>query len=332
MARHLMRQQLDEGTDASQGVTFCALSTDAIASADRMTFPAHRHLLRLAATNPKVWAIEAHINGEMIGLVLADCLEDDIDSETGRAVATLRSVFVNSAWRNQGIGRELLAKLELELTNSGRAMLRTSYTTLMKSYRAVERILAANEWQEPKPNIYFCKGPIEPVLAQPWMKVLKRLPNDFEIFSWNDATAAELTTIHDDVQRGVVPDTLSPFYNEQEIEPTTSVGMRYQGSVIAWMITHPLAEDGRVLRYSRQFAYPPHDQTGRSMCLVAEALQRHAKSPIYQDRPWGMFDVPLNYEAMVRFHKRRLAPAVEVQYESRIAAKLLAQHRTKEGI
>ena len=99
-------------------------------------------------------------------------------------------------------------------------------------------------------------------------------PDGFEVFPWVDLTPAD----EEDMRRrqeeedGWYPEYLKPFQVERLLEPANSVGLRHEGQVVGWMITHRTAPD--TVQYTSLFLDRKVRGQGLALPLVAEAVAR----------------------------------------------------------
>jgi hypothetical protein len=78
------------------------------------------------------------------------------------------------------------------------------------------------------------------------------LPSEYELFPWVELRPEERADILTR-QRAAewYPETLSPFPEEERIEPVSSLGLRFHGQVVGWCITHRMKPD--TIRFFRLF-------------------------------------------------------------------------------
>ena len=120
-----------------------------------MTFPAYRHLLGLEPSPRhqheldrriiQPVAVAARVGAEPAGLVVAELPFHDEDPNGPEVL----SLFVNSDFRNQGIGTGLMAELQRVIASRGFGVLNAVYMTGRPDIDFVERILRRLEWQPP---------------------------------------------------------------------------------------------------------------------------------------------------------------------------------------
>jgi GNAT superfamily N-acetyltransferase len=281
----------------------------------RLTFPSYRdRLYNLTPTT--TLAIGAMVDEQAIGLALAEMLPD------GRS-ATVLSIFVDSCYRDRGIGTALLARLEQELQHRGCAELELVYVTGKPSTAALERLLHRCGWDEPQPRMIICKSTTDRIAAAPWMQKT-HLPASFQIVPWTEITAGDRAWIQQQqLDDPWIPPDLVPFQLEENFEPINSLGLRYHGQIVGWVITHRL--DPNTIRYTCSFVREDLQRMGRIVPMYVAAIQRQHQAGIKQ----GIWTVPLRHTAMYTFVQQRMADYMTSIEETRGVSKPLAVYALK---
>jgi GNAT superfamily N-acetyltransferase len=285
-----------------------------------LTYPSYHPVLVAGAEGHEqvvaVVAVEGEKEGVPVGLILAA-----LDEE--KSVATIQSLAVSKTHRQQGIATALLSALEEQLRRQKAKSIHAVYTTAMESHPILSKLQQKQGWPEPKPRNYFCRGSVQHVHDNAaWMKRI-RCPSRFELFSWEDLSGSERESIEADVLQGVVPKDLSPFQEEETLEPMTSVGIRADGRVVGWQTNHSLPGEPGVLRYSYTYAYPEFQKTGRAFILIKEAIKRNMDHKL-DEFPRFVSSVAYHREPMLRFYERHLTPVSEKSYSSYGVSKVLS--------
>jgi uncharacterized membrane protein len=229
----------------------------------------------------------------------------------------LLSVFVEPTYRFQGVGTDLMTRLEQELIFRGCTDAKLIYTSGQPTTPAFERLLQKCNWTPPKPRMLVCKSSIDKIVHAPWMQKTK-LPDSYSIFPWSEITEAERLALQKPEERFPwIPETLIPFIHEENFEPLNSLGLRYQGELVGWMITHRVSVD--TIRYACGFLRPDLQKMGRFIPLLANAIHIQNKANILN----CICVVSLQRNAMVNFVKKRMAPYLTSLKESQESYKLL---------
>jgi len=278
-----------------------------------LTFPRYRSRLQVLTPGSSTVAIAATFSEEPVGLALAEILSDGTTAE-------ILSIFVLPQYRQQGIGTALLARSQTELTLQGCQNVQLVYTTSQPTAPVLEHLLQQNNWTIPEPRMIICNTTINKIAQAPWMQK-STLPSTYEIFPWIEISTAERAEI---TQRQAleawIPPALDPFQNEKDCEPLNSLGLRYKGQVVGWVLTHRLAADA--IRYTCSFVRQDLQKVGRIIPLYVNAIQRQINAEILK----GIWTVPFVYPGMVNFVRQRMAPYMIEIEESRMSSKDLVQH------
>jgi GNAT superfamily N-acetyltransferase len=278
----------------------------------QFTFPIFRPLLAALKPEDSTVALAASDSNEPIALAIAEIKPD---SKCGEIL----SIFVKQTYRCQGVATVLLTRLEKELISQGCTTAKLIYTSGQPTTPAFERLLQKCNWLPPQPRMLVCKSSTDKIINAPWMQKTK-LPDSYSIFPWLGISEAERLALQK--QQEIfpwIPKDLLPFIQEENFEPLNSLGLRYQGEVVGWMINHRLAPD--TIRYTCGFLRPDLQKMGRFIPLLANAIQLQAKANIIN----GIWTVSVKRPSMVNFIKKRMAPYLTSFKESKESCKFLIQ-------
>jgi hypothetical protein len=146
---------------------------------------------------------------------------------------------------------------------------------------AVGKIAERMRWSGPELHMVMVKGSRQAMreIDLRWIFQGHPLANGFEIFSWQELSDSEREAI---VKRQEAelwyPEMLSPFREESIMEPINSLGLRYSGKVIGWMINHRIAPD--TIRYTPLFVSEEARNSSAGYMLIIEAVRRQWDSGI----------------------------------------------------
>ncbi len=276
----------------------------------RLTYPRYSPVLDNLQDSRYI-AISAEYNQEILGLAIG---EIDYKQNIGQVL----SLFVIPEYRRQGIGNELLIALETEIRGKNCQQIDLIYIP-NKTVIALEKILQKNGWSEPKARMLIGLGERETIKNMPWLSLDQKLPPGYEIFPWRELTSKERKTIQELQKKSPwYPDILSPFSEEDIIEPINSLGLRYNHQVVGWMITHRISEN--TIRYTALFVREELQSIGRGIALVARAIKLQINHPEINQ---GSFTVLIENEKMVKFTERRFKPYLDSFRKSFISSKLM---------
>lgn len=276
---------------------------------ESLTFPNLRKVAQSRQIKEPLIGIGASIDSQLMGLILAETRPDFTSAE-------IISWFVVKPYRNQGIGKQLLAYLEKALTKQGYQALDIEYRSDWKEVNRLEQILQKDNWATPQIRFLLCKTDYKMGEA-PWLNQYK-LPPEFALFPWSELTASERNYIQEKEAKGEwFPPSLTPFQQEERIEMRVSFGIRYQGQLVGWKISHRIDEN--TLQATSLFIDPKFQRLGRGIALLVESFRRRVAAGI----AYSIFRVDVNNAPMIQFVNRRMRPYLHSVTESRGSRKLL---------
>jgi uncharacterized protein (TIGR03032 family) len=160
----------------------------------------------LARLRGELIAVSAMANGEMVALAIAERLPS--------GGAALRSLCVDPAWRRQGIGTGLIARLMRSIKNDGIGTLSLQYQASELTQLALEPILRRLGWSNPKTDFVLLEARSEQLAAIDWVD---RLPitEPYRILPWHQLSEQQLgqTSTLD------APAALKPSVDLRNLEP-----------------------------------------------------------------------------------------------------------------
>ena len=254
----------------------------------RLTYPPYRPILD-NLQDSKYIAISAEDNQEILGLTIGK-----IDYK--KNIGEVLSLFVIPEYRRQGIGNQLLVALETEFRGKNCQQIDLIYIP-NQTIIALEKIFQKNAWSQPKARMLIGLGERETIKNMAWLNLDQKLPLGYEIFPWGELTSKERTILEKSLW---YPDILSPFTEEDIIEPINSLGLRYNHQVVGWMITHRISEN--TIRYTILFVKEELQSIGRGIALLARAIKLNLNHPEINQ---GSFALLINNEKMAKFAERR---------------------------
>jgi GNAT superfamily N-acetyltransferase len=290
-----------------------------------MTFPAYRHLLAQApsARHPdqgdtrivQPLAIGAWRGELPVGLVLIEAPE-----QGDPHVPELLSVYVLEKARRAGVGTGLVAAAEDELRRRGFDRLQAVYMTGKPGIAAVERMFQNRGWAAPVVRTVTVRFTPRGAATAPWFGRVRLPSDDFEIFPWTGLTREERASIISSHQESAwIAEGLEPWrHDSYGFDPVSSLGLRYRGTVVGWVINHRLSED--CVRFTCSFMRRDLSRRGRILPLYTESIRRLADTGCRE----CTLVTPLMYAEMVEFLKRRCKDAVHFFGETRVAVKQLS--------
>jgi GNAT superfamily N-acetyltransferase len=293
---------------------------------EAMTFPVYQQLLALAPSTRhpeqgdeqpvQPLAVVARCAGEPVGLALGEVPLAEGDPPE------LLSVFVAPDWRGLGLATALVARLEAAVAGRGFRALTTVYTAGRPSIAAVEAILAARGWTPPEARTVTVRFDPAAFLATELFEPrrIAALGARLELFPWRDLTEGERERIRASHESSPwITPALAPWrFEKAGFDAVSSVGARYRGEVVGWVINHRVAPD--YVRFTCSFMRKDISRRGRIVPLYEAALRALAREGCRR----SSFVTPVCYPNMIRFIERWIAPIAEFVGETRGSRKELA--------
>ncbi|WP_068467225.1 GNAT family N-acetyltransferase [Candidatus Protochlamydia phocaeensis] len=248
------------------------------------------------------WVVfEAWQDKSIVGLAL-------VKMETALITAQLYSLFVIESCRRQGIGLALFRHLQNNLVQENQIRaLGFEYVSGTPEAEAMEKILIHQKWPAPFLYVTRCYF-IAEQFCPPWYRTYShKLPASMEVFSWKDLTDQDRERIKKMFDDSLVPFYLDPFANEEyPLSESTSLGLRYQGELIGWCLTHLV--DPRTIRYSNLFILDQFKAVGLGIQLLIESIRRQKLRPELFAYAFFMIRVNLIPPSWQHFVDKKLIP------------------------
>ena len=276
------------------------LSPDRARDFAPLTFPAYRS--RIGRDTSAVGLLSGN---EPAGLALTSKPDRNGSSE-------LLSLFVGFPHRGRGLGTALLGHTQKLLARAGARSLRTSWSETLPGALPFQAILASTGWTAPHKRMLILRGDFSKEMGQvmhtdyPTYRAAPRLPRKYSVSLWKDMTGADQQFI---LSRQGLPDwygpEADPFRQEKQMEPLTSLLLRYEDEIAGWVTAHRTGPD--TIRYTDIFIRRDLKRTG----AVSIATLLHAFWLQYDQGP-PRFTMAVDREnrAMVNLILRRTGQAL----------------------
>ena len=221
--------------------------------------------------------------------------------------ALLTSLTVTPGHQNKGIGRQLMHHLIEHLKSLEFRLLNFQYDACP----IMEKLLKNTGW-EPSTLLmrrYFLH---HQTFTPEWFhSSAPTLPEDYSLFLWTEALPEEIETVRDWAKSNPQIEQYSPFDSKHPFDPVTSLGLRYKGKLVGWMVNHRI--NPNLLRYSAFYVVPEVRGLGPSICMLKESIRLHLADKLEME---GMMEInfKLSPNRWIQFIEKRLAPyAVRIE-------------------
>jgi GNAT superfamily N-acetyltransferase len=300
-----------------------ALDADVAAACASLTYPAYRHMLALEPTQRHLGAPSqplvqplgavAFDEGKLVGLALA---ERPLE---GSAEAELLSVFVPVEFRKRGVATALVGGIEDALAAAGVRRVQAVYMTGKPEIEALSRIFDKRAWDAPVVRTVTVRFTPAEAATTGWYGKMQLGP-EFEIFSWTELRPEERTQLQESQARERwIKTGLEPWkHDSYPFDPVSSVGLRYRGEVVGWVINHPI--DKTTLRFTCSFMRADLSRRGRILPLYSASIERAKAAGTAR----CTFVTPVEYHEMIAFVKRHCERWVSFVGETRGVTKSFA--------
>jgi|MDSZ01.2.fsa_nt_gb uncharacterized protein (TIGR03032 family) len=199
--------------------------------------------------------VSAMHNGEMVGLVIAECDE--------YLNAQVTSLMVSLEWRNQGIGTTLIHHLCNLLKEENCQRLSLRYQAPLQGNMIMESLLKRLGWRNPQQELLLLKGEAHRLAKINWHKNFP-LPEQYTISRWKEEYG-------EDAENTDAPQELKDTIKTERVETNTSFALFHNEQLVGWLISHRTGKHS--LRYSSLFVAQRHRQRGQALHLISIACK-----------------------------------------------------------
>ncbi|MBA3286009.1 MAG: hypothetical protein H0U27_13260, partial [Nitrosopumilus sp.] len=218
-------------------------------------------------------------------------------------------IEVDIAHRNRHIGRTLLGKVQEEATKLGAKTFSFIYPLDQPETVAIEKILDANQWKGSRK--FLIRALFDPSTFKfnaPIMHLQYEYPPGYREFLWKDLKESQREDLLHRERQGHFSRAISPFREEEIMEPLNSLGLEYEGRVVGWLINHHIDPD--IIRYTSFYIEPSLKYKGLAMKLMSDSLILHGDLMFHKH---GLTEVPYLqvHPSYINFVERRLVPLAE---------------------
>ncbi len=239
----------------------------------------------------------------------------------GADSARLLDIYVLPSYRQAGIGRALLAAVEEACRLAGKSRVQALYCPNEQT-PAFEALLVKEGWAAPlvRSRVYWtsCSAGYDG-----WAQRYRfRAP--YEPVLWAEISEAERQVIARRGEGGWYPPHLDPLTRPTgDWDPKTSLGLRYKGEVVGWLLT--LREAPDQIRVEIMFVDPPLQRLGRGILLICEMIRRYCNDGEYAGgcNEHCYWRVDAANEGMIRWSQRSFPGRFTDEYEEWYTEKIL---------
>ncbi|MFN8446062.1 MAG: GNAT family N-acetyltransferase [Caldilineaceae bacterium] len=230
--------------------------------------------------------------------------------------ADLLDLYVLPAYRRAGLAAQLLTTIETTLHQNAISEIQVRYRQ-DEHTEGWMRLLTKAGWNPPvRTSTVFWTSRTS--RGAQWVARYQFRP-PYEVFTWSELSAEESEQIAKRGEEGWYPPYYSPFNRPLSAwDPETSVGLRYKGEVVGWVLGVREAPDR--LYVEVMFVDPPLQQLGRGFMLVGESTRRYYSGC----GNYAYWRVHPDNEAMLRWSRRAFGEHLVDEYEEWVSTKVIA--------
>ncbi len=296
VAVELGPQRFKADQPATKFTVFENVESEQVLRYEQLTFPSIEKRWQSKPPQGPVDVAVALQEGELKGAAV-------LELNPATAVAEMVSLFVSPDQQRQGIGAALVALAEKHLSVKDYGILEVNFRSDWRSVESFKRLLKRRDWADIQVPRIIHKTHTETISRTPWLADRSALRSKFVVFPWQELTPRERAKILAEQNRAPwFPQQVTPFQEEDRIEHVNSLGVRFKGEVIGWMITHRLTAD--TIQYTALFMRPDLQRKGWAARLLAESINRQLESRI----PYYVFLVDAENTEMLGFVDKYLRP------------------------
>ncbi len=236
--------------------------------------------------NTQVYGFGELENGEPIGVILAS-------SNPDIKLAVIHVV-------NSGHADELLQEMERELIEKSKPNI---WLVTDERSHSIREAAVRLGWKGPVPYMttYYLDAE---AFHPPWFERSYPVSQKYQFFPWGSLKKGERERIDFYTEQGRFLTEMNPWRYGEDIDLGTSFGMRYEGEVVGWSITHRIKPN--MLRYSVLYVEREHRSSGEIIKLLMKSIRAQQSAHIH----YSEFEVShmLATGKWRDFVKKRLAP------------------------
>ncbi len=241
----------------------------------------------------------ATLDGHGIGVVLAT-------AHTKIHIAYIHCLAIKDPFADENLVFSLLQMITQLLIEKGITFATFIYSPEDAISAILEKIFPQNQWQGPQPFSVECLFNAKEFDPPWWYKNIE-LEQGVEEFLFKNLTKEEQKNLWHRHEQLSIPAFIFPFGHEKNlIEYKNSLGLRYKGKVVGWMITHRIEPDR--IRYSLLYLEKDFAHTRYWLKLLIDSLRIHRNK--IPRATYGLLEINLKQisQRWLKFIEKRLFP------------------------
>lgn len=276
-----------------------------------LAHPALRRQLLQSPGQEKRQHLAATIWGQVVGLLVLTLSPKTKEAE-------LLSLYVKPAWRQKKVAKTLWTEAESWLKKHQAHTCRFQYIQEENDTLSIDQLLTTFGWPPLKLEWVVARSELESAKEDRYLSHPPRFHRGFEYFPWAELTHEEEQCLRNKQNPHMwYPPHLSPFVHEDRIHYPTSLGLRFQGKLIGWIVSHLMSHD--VIRYSSLFVREDFQSRGHSIRLLIRALQLQLETGI----AIASLQMKADNTRMIHFVERKIKPYLQRYYYASVSEKRL---------
>lgn len=251
----------------------------------------------LDPNNPNLMAVTAVLHKTPVGLVIGE-------KKPGHLLE-VKSLYVDEKHKNKNLLVRMLKLLENEYGKKGGRYMQAMYAEEPLFLEEWEKTFTQLGWTAKRLAVVECFYGDGYSFHPPWLDKNYTLHPDFEIFPWKELTPEEAEAIQLAHKKHEIPDEVYPFSAGGLFEPMNSLGLRYRGKVVGWLITRRFDPD--TICYYSIYTAMEFQNNGAIIKLLVHALKLQQQSS-FKKAIFRVNVIQLPNLKWLKFIRRRLVP------------------------
>ncbi|WP_304508686.1 GNAT family N-acetyltransferase [Anaerotignum sp.] len=274
------------------------------------TFPCFREKLEEFCVNEGYVVLAASYHLKPAGLLLARL-------NSSKKAAVIRSIYVVTAYRRQGLGTKLLQEGEKVLREKGCKELQICFPMDESHFSPLSETLKKNEWSSFVKFSEICKFKVSDyswIFHSPFKRGAEAIPFD-------DITSEQRTYVNNGIGKWY-PAYASPFLAHlRDYHKDTSFWLCLNGEIIGWMVTVLVAKD--TISFERMYLREEFQRTFLSIPFVSYICRKQLSLNIPYSSMLINYSEPYVNPPLKSFYERKIKPYTILHKEYYISNKLL---------